>query len=265
MAFASGALQYMQREACDNNPNLPSAVNSGLVGVTTNRNNNSYHHSKNSSPNKSTGAYTNRWPDDLVKNYPFISKDAVTGSDTSMNRVDMIKWTKQFKAVFDDHSDPRRKYFAEVIGTLDGVNAVRFDFGDGSVDPASKDHTWHGHKGWWYRYWSSWEAADADLSVQRGETKFQYANRHGATSVATEDEDEMILTAQLKSHATMWKGNGTPGTLMPVHSATALSAIQASAGQHHFIFTSAQDVIDYLGTLPGDDAKESLAAIEGAG
>lgn len=192
MAFASGALKWMQSEACDNNPNLASAVNSGLVGVTTNPRNNSYHHSKNSSPNKSVGAYTNRWFNDLVRNHPSINKDAVTGSDTSMNRADMIKATKLFKAVFDDPTDPRRKYFAEVIGTLNGTTAIRMDFGDGSVDDASKDHTWHLHKGWWYLYWGSWEAADADVSVQRGETKAQYINRHSPVApVPVEDGDEM--------------------------------------------------------------------------
>jgi hypothetical protein len=264
MAFASAALTEMQRQATGGrNPNLPSAVNSGLVGVTTNRNNNSYHHSKNSAPNKNRGAYTNNWFNDLTKNHPSINKDAVTGSDTSMNRADMIKSTKQFKRVFDDHTDPRRKYFAEVIGTLDGVNAIRMDFGDGSVDKASKDHTWHLHKGWWYLYWGSWEAADADLSVQRGETKAQYIERHGGGSTppsTEEDEDEMILTAQLKGHDTVWKGNGTPGTLMSVHTMRAWSAIQSSAGQHHHVFDSAQEVVDYLGTLPGNG--DSIKAIE---
>ena len=265
MAFASAALTEMQRQATGGrNPNLASAVNSGLVGVTTNPNNNSYHHSKNSAPFKGEGNYTNRWRNDLVRLNSGINKDAVTGSDTSMNRADMIKSTQQFKHVFDDHSDPRRKYFAEVIGTLDGVHAIRMDFGDGSVDPASADHTWHLHKGWWYLYWGSWEAADADLSVQRGETKQQYIDRTtGGTGGGNgEDDEEMILTAQLDGHATVWKGNGTPGTLMAVHSMRALGAIQASAGQHHMVFSNAQDVVDYLGTLPGTG--DSVAAIEGS-
>jgi hypothetical protein len=264
MAFASAALQHMQTNATGGrNPNLPSAVNSGLVGVTTNRYNNSYHHSKNSAPNKSNGAYTNRWPNDLTRNHPSINKDAVTGSDTSMNTRDMIKATKLFQAVFNDHSDPRRKYFAEVIGTLDGVNAVRFDFGDGSVDKASKDHTWHLHKGWWYLYWGSWEAADADLSVQRGETKQQYMDRHGmGGGNDNEEDDEMIVTAQVNGKATVWKGTGVPGSLMPVHSMRVMSAVQSTWGQHHQVFDSAQDVVDYCGTLPGNG--DSVKAVSEA-
>lgn len=253
MAFASAALTEMQRQATGGrNPNLKSAVNSGLVGVTTNPRNNSYHHSKNSAPNKSRGAYTNNWFNDLTKNHPSINKDAVTGSDTSMNRADMIKSTKQFKRVFDDHTDPRRKYFAEVIGTLDGVNAIRMDFGDGSVDKASKDHTWHLHKGWWYLYWGSWEAADADLSVQRGETKAQYIDRHGGSKPPSTQEDENVIkTAQAKDHATVWKGDGTPGSLFAVRTMDGWNNGMAVDGNHHRVFTDPRSVVDYLGTLPG--------------
>lgn len=179
MAFASAALTHMQHESTGGrNPNLRSAVNSGMVGVTTNPNNNSYHHSKNSAPFKNVGAYTNRWANDLVSNHPSINRDAVTGSDRSMSRADMIKATRLYKAVFDDPTDPRRKYFAEVIGTLDGVTAIRMDFATGMITRASVDHTWHLHEGWWYLYWGSWQAADADMSIQRGETKQQYINRH---------------------------------------------------------------------------------------
>lgn len=267
MAFASAALMEMQRQATGGrNPNLPSAVNSGLVGVTTNRNNNSYHHSKNSAPNKSAGAYTNRWPLDLVRLNPSINKDAVTGSDTSMNRADMIKATKLFKAVFDDHTDPRRKYFAEVIGTLDGIHAVRFDFGDGSVDAASKDHTWHLHKGWWYLYWGSWDAADGDLSVQRGETKAQYIARHGGGQPSNVEDEEMIRTAQLKGHATVWKGNGLPGTLIAIRTEVGWNAGMNVDGNRHKVFEDAANVVDYCGTLPGESETydASVKAVAGA-
>jgi hypothetical protein len=260
MAFASAALTEMQRQATGGrNPNLPSAVNSGLVGVTTNPRNNSYHHSKNSAPFKSEGAYTNRWRNDLVRVNSSINKDAVTGSDTSMNRRDMIKSTQQFKRVFDDHSDPRRKYFAEVIGTLDGDNAIRMDFGDGSVDPASDDHTWHLHKGWWYLYWGSWEAADADLSVQRGETKAQYIARIGGTPPPSTEEDEdmdrfLAKLTTVANRATVWKGNGLPGTLIALPNMRAYDDLKANGykeyhygGQHAGDATS---IVAMLGTLP---------------
>ena len=266
MAFASGALAYMQAQACDNNPQLPSAVDSGMVGVTTNPNNNSYHHSKNSAPFKGEGNYTNRWPNDLVRLHPDINRDAVTGFDQSMNTADMIKATKAYKRVFDDHTDPRRQYFAEIIGTLDGVHAVRMDFGDGSLDDASSDHTWHVHGAWWYEFWNSWFAAGATLSVLRMETKAEYIRSLGGDSappVAMEDE-EMILTAQLNGHTTVWKGNGVPGNLMAVHSMDAWNAIKGASGDHHKNFDAAQDVVDYLGTLPSQNNEESVAAIEGS-
>lgn len=267
MAFASGPLQYMQIQACDNNPNLPSAVNSGLVGVTTNRNNNSYHHSKNSSPNKSVGAYTNKWANDLVRNHPSINRDAVVGFDQSMNRADMIKATRLFKAVFDDPSDPRRVCFAEIIGTLDGVRAIRMDFGDGSVDPATADHTWHLHGAWWYSFWNSWQAADMTLSVLRGESKRMYIDRTSGSvpPVAVEEDEEMILVCQLKGKGTVWKGNGTPGTLMAIHSEAALGGINSGGARKVPDQDSAQAVVDILGTLPGGDNAASVKAVEDAG
>ena len=254
MAFASDALKYMQREACDNNPHLPSAVDSGLVGVSTNPNNNSYHHSKNSAPYKNTGAYTNRWAKDLVSNYPSINKDAVCGSDQSMSTADMKKATAAFKRVFDDPSDPRRKYFAEFIGTLDGVTAVRFDFGDGSVDPAHISHTWHVHTGWWYLYWNSMEAANAHLSVLRMQTKAQYIAAIGGGGSGEDEEDMKPILGKLTSSATVWKGYGMPGTLMALHSQRAYGDIKSFAQtEYHYGAPHAGDaqaLVDVLGTLP---------------
>lgn len=265
MAFASAALQRCQRLSTGGmNPAKPSAVDSGLVGVTTNPNNNSYHHSKNSAPFKSEGVYTNRFPNDLVRIHGEINRDAVTGSDRSMNRADMIKDYNDHLAVFNDHTDPRRAHIAEYIGTPNGTQAYRMDFGAGTIKPASADHTWHAHKGWWYLYWGSEEAANHSLSINRGETKAQYLDQNGQGSTTEEDGDEMILTAQLDGHQTVWKGNGTPGTLMALHSMRAMGAVQASAGQHHMVFDNAQEVVDYLGTLPGKGNEESVTAIEGA-
>lgn len=263
MAFASAALQRCQRLSTGGmNPAKPSAVDSGLVGVTTNQGNNSYHHSKNSAPFKNEGAYTNRFAHDLVRLNGDINRDAVTGSDRSMNRADMIKDYTDHLAVFNDPTDPRRAHIAEYIGTPNGTQAYRMDFGAGTIKPASSDHTWHAHKGWWYLYWGSEDAADCSLSINCSETKAQYLDRTGQGS--NQEEEDMILTAQLNGHATVWKGNGTPGTLMAIHSPAAMSAVQASAGAHHFVFDNAQAVVDYLGTVPGGDNEESVTAIEGA-
>lgn len=264
MAFASAALTEMQRQATGGrNTNLPSAVNSGLVGVTTNRNNNSYHHSKNSSPYKGEGSYTNRWRNDLVRYNPSINRDAVTGSDRSQSRADMIKSWKLHRAVFDDKTDPRRKYFAEYIGTPDGVNAYRLDFGDGSVDKASKDHTWHEHEGWWYLYWDSWQAADASLSVKRGETKAQYKARHGIdVPQSTVEDEEMLYFARVDGKASVWKGNGAAGSLMAYR---AEEPWRLQGGNATKVFKTAVEVVSYCGTLPGDVMGDaSITAVEGA-
>lgn len=193
-SVASAALTEFQRQATGGrNPYLPSAVNSGLVGDATHKLNNSYHNSKRDNPNQSVGAYTNKWPNDTAAG---INRDLVTGSDRSMNLSDMLKSWRLHKAVFDDHSDPRRKYLAEYIGTPDGVNARRLDFGDGSIDSASSDHTWHEHEGWWYLYAGSWQAADASLSIKRGETKEQYISRtQGGADMTPEESTRMYGAA----------------------------------------------------------------------
>lgn len=223
-SIASGTLVSFQSTACDL-ADYPSSVNSGLVGNAAHRRNNSYHNSKNDNPNKSFGAYTNRWPKDTQTG---INRSLVTGSDRSMSRADMIRsWNRHWVVFQNRATDPRAKYIAEYIGTPDGVNAKRMDFADGSVDTASEDHTWHEHEGWWYIYADSPEASKASLSMKRGETVAQYLGQ----DVPKGDQDVLIL-AQVTGNGGVWKGNGLECVGVPTPGAVRQLMAVGANGAH---------------------------------
>lgn len=223
-----------------------SGVHSGIIGHPGT---NTYHQSIENLPNQS--GYTHYWKND--KSPPGSwSRQYAVGDDLSMNRSDMITDWKRHKAVFDDHSDPRRQYIAEYIGTPDGYTAYRLDFADGSVEQSSADHTWHAHNAPWRKYFNSAEATNARLSVRRGQTKAQYLASIGQGS--GEDEDLRTLLGKITGKATVFRGMGMPGTLMALHSDRAYADLRAQGATEYWYghphAGDAGTLVDVLGTLP---------------
>jgi hypothetical protein len=189
-------LTQQYADDCAALPDYPSSVNSGIAGDEAHYGHNTYHIAVHHLPVK--GGYTNTWSKDKVG---APKEQYAAAIDQSMSTADMKKEFARYKAVFNDYSDPRRKYVAEYLGTENGTSALRLDFADGSIDSASSDHTWHSHEGGWRVDVDNAESYRARLSIRKGETKQQYMGQGKAGA-------DMVMLAQWGSNPGVWKGDG---------------------------------------------------------
>lgn len=160
--------------ADDRLPDYPSSVQSGIVGDLAHRDSNTYHFSIEDLRNSTFGSYTNRYPDDAAPPGKW-SRQHVSATDKSMATADMIKEWNRWVAVFNNRAvDPRAKFVAEYIGWNGVGEAERLDFQGGRRTISDKSHKWHSHKARRRRYFDSFEANRAFLSIDRGESIQQY-------------------------------------------------------------------------------------------
>jgi hypothetical protein len=201
-------------------PDYPSSVNSGIAGDEAHYGHNTYHIAVHHLPDP--GGYTNSWSKDRVGS---PKEQYAVGVDQSMSTADMKKEFGRYEAVFNDHSDPRRQYVSEYLGTKNGTSALRLDFSDGSVDSASKDHTWHSHEAGYRSDVDNAESYRARLSIRKGETKQQYMGQAtGGTDV--------VMLAQWGSNTGVWKSNGFECETVPTEKAVRdLMAMGANAAK----------------------------------
>ncbi len=152
-------------------PELPSAVNSGIVGDLAHRLNGGYHISIEDQPsdNYSVIRVNDKAP---PGNWP---RNLAAAVDTSMSTADMVRtWNRVYAVWAARGSDPRAKYFNAFNGWNGVGEAERLDFVTGSRTIASPDHKWHSHDETPRRYVNDAEMRRAKRSVYRGETVQQY-------------------------------------------------------------------------------------------
>jgi hypothetical protein len=156
-----------------------SAVLSGIVGDPAHQARGGYHISiEDQSPSN----YSVVRPDDKAPpgNWP---RNLAAGTDMSMSRADMITDWHRMRAVWLDHTDPRRKYLNAYNG-WDGVgSAKRLDFVTGTQGTATDDHKWHGHEEKRRRYVTDPVATNAIASIHMGWTKQQWLESNGGTNM----------------------------------------------------------------------------------
>jgi hypothetical protein len=178
-----------------------SAVNSGIVPDNAHKESGGYHCSIDDLYAYGNGDdYSNTRPTDRGHNPKYGA-----GIDTSMNDAGMILIHSRIMAVYNDKSDPRRKYF-NAVNCWDGSgDAVRVDFIANKIGYASSDHKWHVHDETCRCYLLDWEMAYAKESVYSGQTKAQWL---GSREMP---EDEMALwisNADREGHkGSFWIGN----------------------------------------------------------
>lgn len=112
---------------------------------------------------------------------------ASSGIDMSKNRADMITGYHRVRAVWADHSDPRRKYINawNIWDGNDNHSPRRLNFQTNVDGTATIDHRWHEHTDVVRALWDPgyvgeaqvWVAVDAFHSIAKGETKAQYIER----------------------------------------------------------------------------------------
>jgi hypothetical protein len=148
-----------------------SAVLSGIVGDAAHQAGGGYHISIED--NRSTN-YSVIRPDDKAPPGDW-DRTLAAAIDMSMNPTDMATCSWRLWNVWNDTSDPRRVYLNGFNGWFnDGGPAKRYDYVTQGISTTTSDHKWHVHAEE-RRRWVAWQvAADAILSILRGETKEQY-------------------------------------------------------------------------------------------
>ena len=184
-----------------------SAVLSGIVGDAEHAQRNSYHNSLEDNPDQD--GFSNYRPDDAAPpgNWP---RNLASAIDMSMSDTDMATCSWRLWDVWNDTSDPRRAYVNAFNGWFnDGGPAKRYDYVSQDIDETTDDHKWHVHLSIRRKYVQDMQAAEAILSILRGESKQDYLDGSGGGSVTAGEEDMyakkgMGLSGSPVSHNTMY-------------------------------------------------------------
>ncbi len=153
-----------------------SAVCSGIVGDLAHRKRGGYHISRADQPNSN---YSVTRTDDR-----YGPSDGASAIDITMSTGDLTLMTKRFIAVWNDLSDPRRKYVNAFNGWQGNGDASRWDVVARTRKFATKDHKWHFHLEIRRRYIGSAVARRAIVSIARGQSKAQYLTSIGKAATA---------------------------------------------------------------------------------
>ena len=94
---------------------------------------------------------------------------AASAIDISLSPSMMRIVTKRFMDVAKDKTDPRRKYFREFFGTLDGRTVTGWDTASDSATTSDSSHLWHVHVSVHRKYATSRTAAEALLTIFTGQ------------------------------------------------------------------------------------------------
>lgn len=95
--------------------------------------------------------------------------NAASAIDISLSASMMRTVTKRFMKVAKDKSDPRRAYFREFFGTLNGKTVTGWDTSSNSATTSDSSHLWHVHVSVYRKYATSRTAAEALLSIFTGQ------------------------------------------------------------------------------------------------
>lgn len=143
-----------------------------------------------------TGGYHMSIQDNRVDNYSVIRiddkappgdwpRDLAAAIDMSMSPSDMALCSGRLWTVWNDTSDPRRVFLNGFNGWFnDGEPAKRYDYVTQRISVTTSDHKSHVHGEIRRRWVTSMVAANAILSILRGETKAQY--------LASLEDDQMF-------------------------------------------------------------------------
>lgn len=172
-----------------------SAVFSGIVGDPAHQARGGYHISIQ---DQSVSNYSVVRPDDKAPPGTW-ERDLAAAIDMSMSPTDMATCSWRLWHVWNDTTDPRRIFINGFNGYFnDPPNpAKRYDFVTQGISNTTSDHKWHVHLEIRRRYVSDQLAANAIMSILRGETKQQYL-------------DSLVQGGAIGMYAE--KGMGTGGT-----------------------------------------------------
>lgn len=165
----------------ENNCGYKSAVLSGIVPDKRHLENGGFHCSIEDLLRFGNGGdYSN-----VRKNDKGYNPQYGAAIDMSMSPSDMTLCYSRVSRVWKDKTDPRRVYI-NCINCYDGSgDAARLDFDTGTSSKASADHKWHNHAECHRKFLLNQKAADAIVSVLKGESKAAWLKRYPEDAPAT--------------------------------------------------------------------------------
>lgn len=199
-AVATRATPTMLQFANDWAQLFDSAVLAGIVGDLSHTQRGGYHISIDDQINDDN--YSVVRPDDAAPpgTWP---RDCASAVDMNLALSDMKVCHKRLVTVWRNRAtDPRAKYINGHNGWDGEDSPGRYDWVTGAVYPATLDHRWHVHLEWRRRYVNNPMAADAVLSILRGETAAAYLGEDTMTAeefLAILENDDVAAT--LKRYA----------------------------------------------------------------
>jgi hypothetical protein len=154
---------------------FPSAIFAGIVGDINHPD--GYHISYEDNPG---GNYSIVRSPDKPPKMPSANAVMASAIDMSMNKTDMVTHYNRIIKVYNDHTDPRRRYF-NAVNCWDGksANAVRLDLYANTKSTATNDHKSHVHDEYPRMYCQDPMAGQAHLSVWSGQSKEDWENDMG--------------------------------------------------------------------------------------
>jgi hypothetical protein len=165
-----------------------SAVFTGIVGDLAHRDRGGYHISIEDNP---AGNYSIVRPDDKAPPGAW-PRNFAAAIDMNLALADMQLCHGRLRTAFQDQSDPRRRYLNGWNGWNGTNGAGRYDMVTNTVSSSTDDHKWHIHLEIRRRYVTSRPAAEAILSILRGQSKADWIASQQPQEEDVEQTDRLI-------------------------------------------------------------------------
>lgn len=172
-----------------------SAVLSGIVGDEAHKANGGYHISIE---DQSSTNYSVIRPDDKAPpgTWP---RNLAAAIDMSMSPTDMAECSWRLWYAWNDQTDPRRIYINGFNGWFNDSNpAKRYDYVTQAISNTTSDHKWHVHLEIRRKYVTDTKAAEAILSILKGESKETYLLGGDSMFCAYGDNSDKVQAMQFQ-------------------------------------------------------------------
>lgn len=197
--MATRATPAMMKFADDWAKLYGSAVLTGVVGDLSHTKRGGYHISIDDQVDPNN--YSVVRPDDAAPPGTW-ARDCASAVDMNLAMPDMKICHKRLVTVWRNRAaDPRAQYINAHNGWDGEGNPGRYDWFTGNVTPASLDHRWHIHLEFRRRYANDPKAADAVLSILRGDTLAEYQGDTMTPAQFLDLLNDDDVAAKLKQYA----------------------------------------------------------------
>jgi hypothetical protein len=229
-----------------------SAIFAGIVGDINHPD--GYHISYEDNP---SGNYSVTRSCDHPPNMPTSLEEYASAIDMSMNTTDMKTCYDRVMKVYNDKTDPRRRYFNAFNGWNGSGDAKRVDFIANVIGYATSDHKSHSHCEMPRCYCMTAKAGRAWISTFKGESKQTWTDREEDMTVTDPDAEKIAkktLTLDGVIDNPKWRGDHATNPKIQLD-----SAVEIAMEVGHEASVAAAEAVQL-----GKDNAAALARIEAA-